>query len=147
MKKQIFGLMALILCACAGLTACSDDDDDDDSTDNSLLVGLWEIDAFVDWASNEGTPYDPEAWVQTSGDRIEFKSNGEVLSYVYDNGEWECAGGVYKLSGNTLTMWNDEGEKMEGTVDVLNESTFISTIRERENGIDFIGRERYHRVK
>lgn len=38
MKKQIFGLMALILGACISFTACSDDDDDDNQNED-LWVG------------------------------------------------------------------------------------------------------------
>lgn len=150
MNKKLFGLIALILYACSGLTACSDDDDDNDS--NSALVGTWEITHRVDWNERYGGDYNPEAWQDYSyaGERLKFNSDGTYIGYscdpMYNDYNWEeYAHDKYKYSDGKLTIRQD-GETYTATVDKLTKTTLEIT------GIDYepyktIQRLRYKRVE
>lgn len=143
--------MALILCACAGLTACSDDDDDD----NNGIVGLWEQTHFLEWGEDYSDgPYNPEAWKEEGGYRYEFTSDGKLLKYKFRNNQWNLDDDeerTYKLSDNKLTVL--EYDKRHGdswtytcTVDELNSTTLIITERDYDPGL-CIYRYKFRRVK
>lgn len=146
MKKQIFGLMALILCACAAFTACSDDDDDEDNT-NSKLVGLWQSTHAFEWDEWEDGEYNPEAWQEDAGGRVEFKADGMVVIYDYHNGAWiKDNEGSYKVSGNKLILGEGNPQDNEITIDELNNETLIMSEKGYDYGGTFIVRTKYRRI-
>ena len=152
MKKQIFGLMALILCACAGLTACSDDDDDD----NNGIVGLWEQTHFLEWGEDYSDgPYNPEAWKEEGGFRLEFTSDGKMIQYSFEKGQWilhkDEIEQTYTVSDNKLIVTSYDKEENERyteteSIDEINSNTLIITERDYDPGL-CIYRYKFRRVK
>ncbi len=144
MKKQIFGLMALILCACAGLTACSDDDNDDIK---SGIVGLWQETHCIDWTEGYDGQYNPEAWEEESDARVEFKENGTAVFHEYYNGIWNYEGEVsYKISGNNILFDDNYAGPETTTIDELTNSTLIVTEKGNDDGRTFIVRTKFARI-
>ena len=157
MKKQIFGLMALILCACSGLTACSDDDDDDNNGAHSTLVGTWECTGNVEWTSHSSKPYDPEAWELLEKQRLELTSDGKITWYEWENGKWEWSErGTYTFGDNKIIQkiynyngYTDDSGEYDQTiwsVDELSNNTLIITSTDYEDGGKWIDRYRFKKI-
>lgn len=152
MDMKFYGLMVLILCACAGFTACSDDDDDNPKPDApASIVGLWQETGYIHWEERFGTEYDPDTWITEDDMALEFTNAGRLLFLEQRDGEWTpyMAPFEYSLAGNILTYsLANSATTLRSTIEELTETTLIigDNSSDPEQG-RVIHLEKYRRIR
>ena len=136
MKKLHFSLMAIFfaLFAMVSFTACSSDDDDTPSAEDiqTSIIGIWQPThvSGYDWDKDEDKPVKVDKDIDID-DAIsfEFKQGGTFNEYVWTESKWkiECSGEGYKISGNKLTTYEEDGVNVLDvyTIQSINSTTMV----------------------
>ena len=136
MKKLHFSLMAIFfaLFAMVSFTACSSDDDDTPSAEDiqTSIIGIWQPThvSGYDWDKDEDKPVKVDKDIDID-DAIsfEFKQGGTFNEYVWTESKWkiECSGEGYKISGNKLTTYEEDGVNVLDvyTIQSINLTTMV----------------------
>ena len=136
MKKirNYFVLMMVALISVASFTSCggNDDDDPESPAGNSKIVGTWKCthEKFICKENGKiieeyDEPYEG-LWI------LEFTADGKIIGT--DGASVDT--GVYTLSGNKLTITDEDGETEVAYVKKLDSKTLEveSTFKETDNG-------------
>ena len=136
MKKLHFSLLAILfaLFAMVSFTACSSDDDDTPSAEDiqTSIIGIWQPThvSGYDWDKDEDKPVKVDKDIDID-DAIsfEFKQGGTFNEYVWTESKWkiECSGEGYKISGNKLTTYEEDGVNVLDvyTIQSINSTTTV----------------------
>ena len=136
MKKLHFSLLAILfaLFAMVSFTACSSDDDDTPSAEDiqTSIIGIWQPThvSGYDWDKDEDKPVKVDKDIDID-DAIsfEFKQGGTFNEYVWTESKWkiECSGEGYKISGNKLTTYEEDGVNVlvVYTIQSINSTTMV----------------------
>lgn len=136
MKKLHFSLLAILfaLFAMVSFTACSSDDDDTPSAEDiqTSIIGIWQPThvSGYDWDKDEDKPVKVDKDIDIDDTiSFEFKQGGTFNEYVWTESKWkiECSGEGYKISGNKLTTYEEDGINVLDvyTIHSINSTTMI----------------------
>lgn len=136
MKKLHFSLLAILfaLFAMVSFTACSSDDDDTPSAEDiqTSIIGIWQPThvSGYDWDKDEDKPVKVDKDIDIDDTiSFEFKQGGTFNEYVWTESKWkiECSGEGYKISGNKLTTYEEDGVNVLDvyTIQSINSTTMV----------------------
>lgn len=128
MKKNVlisFASMAILL----GFTSCNKDDETTPSNTNSI-VGKWEWSKETTYDGTNTTTEDYKHFEECGKDYLLFEANGKVKDVYYENPngigciDYDIEG-LYSISGNTITVTEDDGETYSYNFSVTNDELRI----------------------
>ena len=120
--------MAIVL----GLSSCNKDDESTNNNTNSI-VGKWEWSKETDYDSGSAVLVDYQHYEECGKDQLIFEVNGTLRDVYYEKPvNADCSdydvSSSYSISGNTLTITEDDGETYSANFTVTNdELKIIST--------------------
>ncbi len=120
-----FAAMALLL----GLSSCNKDDEATPSNANSI-VGKWEWSKETNYNNGSAVLVDYEHNEECGKDQLIFEANGTLRDVYYEKPnntgciDYDIAGS-YSVSGNTLTITEDDGETYSANYSISNNQLTI----------------------
>ena len=150
MKTKWFALLGVLFLAFT-FVACSGDDD----VSSSNLIGTWELEWESGWYKEDGKIV--EEWDEEAGDiRVHFYDDGTWDQEEYYGKKWyNDGGGIWKLKGSKLTLYDDDfedgwDEAESANIVTLNNTTLILEHADKEvdDGVTCIeyNKQTYRRI-
>jgi len=112
MKKYLFGFAAVIA---LGFSACTDDEPTTDNPTVSPIVAIWEVTDVVTRVQDSmtmGNLLDTSiAETYPAGGLIfDFRSNGDAISTITEDGEIDIDTAYYTFTAPTLKIYEDKND-------------------------------------